>query len=82
MLFTGAGGSGKKIKKTSACERSRREEAESYDQDIHEAEAAELEQENRDCLTNLASMMDLSPTDYHSMRDYISYDPPRTSKRH
>jgi hypothetical protein len=57
MLFTGAGGSGKKVKKTSARKFSRlkEEEAEKYEQEIHEAEAAELEQENRDRLTNLAS---------------------------
>ena len=69
MLFTGAGGSGKKVKKTSARKNSRLEEekAEEYVQEIHEADAAELEQENCDRLTNLASTMDLSPIDYHSM---------------
>ena len=62
MLFTGAGGLGKKIKNTSACKCSRleEEEAEKYEQEIHYAEAAELEQENCDRLTNLASLMDLS----------------------
>ena len=46
MLFTGAGGSGKKVKKTSARESSRlkEEEAEKYEQEIHEVAAAELEQ--------------------------------------
>ena len=46
MLFTGAGGSGKKVKKTSARKRSRlkEEEAEKYEQEIHEVAAAELEQ--------------------------------------
>ena len=69
MLFIGAGGSGKKVKKTSARKNTRlkEEEAEKYEQEIHEAEAAELEQENRDRLTNLASMMDFSQTDYHNM---------------
>ena len=62
MLFTGAGGSGKKVKKTSARKNSRlkEEEAEKCEQEIHEAEAAELEHENRDHLTNLASVMELS----------------------
>ena len=37
MLFTGAGGLGKKVKKTSAHERSRleEEEAEKFEQEIH-----------------------------------------------
>ena len=69
MLFTGAGGLGKKVKKTSArmCSRLEEEEAEKYEQEIHEAEAAELEQEYCDHLTNLASVMVLSPTVYHIM---------------
>ena len=69
MLFTGAGGSGKKIKKTSARKHFRLEEkeAEKYEQEIHEAEAAELEHEYCDRLTNLASVMVLSPTVYHIM---------------
>ena len=56
MLFTGAGGSGKKVKKTSARKNTRLkgEEAEKYEQEIHETEAAELEQENRDHLTILS----------------------------
>ena len=42
MLFTGAGGLGKKVKKTSAhkCSRLEEEEAEKYKLEIHEAEAA------------------------------------------
>ena len=45
MLFTGAGGLDKKVKKTSArmCSRLEEEEAEKYEQEIHEAEAAELD---------------------------------------
>ena len=38
-----------------------------YEQEIHEAEAAKLEQEYCDRLTNLASVMVLSLTVYHIM---------------
>ena len=69
MLFTGTGGLGKKVKKTSArmCSCLEEEEVEKYEQEIHEAEAAELEQEYCDRLTNLASVMVLSPTVYNIM---------------
>lgn len=42
-------------------------------------EAEELEQDRREHLTDLESILYLNPTDYALMRNYITYDPPMTS---
>ena len=40
---------------------------------------AELEEDRHQRLTNLLSLRGLSPEDYFSMREFISYESPRTS---
>ena len=39
----------------------------------------ELEEDRRHRLTNLITLKGLSPDDYFSMREYISYDSKRTA---
>ena len=47
--------------------------------EMSEAEDFELEQDRRERLTNLTTVLDLGLKDYRRMRRYISFDPPRAT---